>query len=245
MKDNFSTQSEGYAKYRPQYPAELFAFINDHVKNKNLAWDCATGNGQSAKELSTYFSKVHATDISQNQLDNAVKKENITYAKEPAEQTSLKDASVDLTTVSQALHWFNFDKFYAEVKRVSAPDAMIAVWLYHLISINPEIDAVVRSYHFETLMKYYDAERVHVDDGYANIPFPFKEIECPLFTIKLNWSIEDFEGYFNTSSAVQKYIKQHNESPLPDFIKNIKRLWPDGQLLPVQLPVQLKMGYVH
>ena len=73
MKDNFSTQSEAYAKYRPQYPAELFEFIIQHVKNKNLAWDCATGNGQSAKELSKYFDKVYATDISQNQLDNAVK----------------------------------------------------------------------------------------------------------------------------------------------------------------------------
>ena len=53
MKDNFSSQADHYARYRPSYPPELFEFIIAQVKEKDMAWDCATGNGQTAKGLST------------------------------------------------------------------------------------------------------------------------------------------------------------------------------------------------
>ena len=85
MKDNFSTQASIYAQYRQQYPQQLFDFIMSFVKEKNIAWDCGTGNGQSAKILSSYFDTVIATDISQKQLDNAYKAPNILYALTPAE----------------------------------------------------------------------------------------------------------------------------------------------------------------
>ena len=48
MKDNFSKDSDLYAKYRPTYPKELFTYLFDLVENKDFAWDCATGNGQVA-----------------------------------------------------------------------------------------------------------------------------------------------------------------------------------------------------
>ncbi|HMI78613.1 MAG TPA: class I SAM-dependent methyltransferase, partial [Ferruginibacter sp.] len=146
MKDNFSQQASGYAQYRPQYPEELFAYILRFVKEKKLAWDCGTGNGQSAKALSNYFEKVIATDISQKQIDNAYKASNIFYAVEPAEQTTLADKSVDLITVAQAMHWFNFEKFYAEVNRVAKPGAVIAVWTYNLLKISKEIDDLINEY---------------------------------------------------------------------------------------------------
>ena len=64
IKDNFSTQANAYAKYRPYYPEEMIAYIVSFVKDKNEALDIATGNGQVAKELSGYFKQVYGTDIS-------------------------------------------------------------------------------------------------------------------------------------------------------------------------------------
>ena len=52
----------------------MFDYILSFVKEKNIAWDCATGNGQAAVTLAGYFTKVDATDISESQIKNAVVK---------------------------------------------------------------------------------------------------------------------------------------------------------------------------
>ena len=119
MKDNFLKQSATYSKYRPDYPKELYEFISSNVKKKQAAWDCGTGNGQAAKELAKIFEKVFATDISQQQIENAGQRENIFYSVEPAEQTTFSHNSFDLVTVAQALHWLRVDDFYTQVKRVA------------------------------------------------------------------------------------------------------------------------------
>jgi methylase of polypeptide subunit release factors len=78
MKDNFSSQSDKYAKYRPTYPLAFFGYLNSIVLSKQNAWDCGTGNGQVAYELAKIFNNVFATDVSQSQIDNALRTDNIT-----------------------------------------------------------------------------------------------------------------------------------------------------------------------
>ena len=70
-KDKFSTQSEIYKKYRPVYPQELYDVILKATKGRGACWDCATGNGQVANELSKHFDVVFATDLSENQIKQA------------------------------------------------------------------------------------------------------------------------------------------------------------------------------
>lgn len=245
MKDNFSNYADKYARYRPGYPQELFEYISGLVNEKELAWDCGTGNGQSASQLSKYFKKVYATDISSTQLENAVKANNIVYAQEPAEKTSLAGNSVDLITVSQALHWFDFSSFYAEVKRVAKENAVIAVWTYSLLQVDPYTDSILHTYHFETLKDHWDPGRKYVDDAYANIPFPFKMISPPAFNIELNWNREDLEGYLNTWSATQKFIVANNFNPVNELMGKVNNNWAEGETRRVVFPVHLKVGYVH
>ena len=109
FKDNFSKQSDIYVKYRPSYPAELFAYLSSLTTEHKQAWDCGTGNGQSAVGLAAYYDQVIATDPSVKQLGNAITHPRIIYKKEQAEKTSIEDNSTDIVTVSQALHWFDFD----------------------------------------------------------------------------------------------------------------------------------------
>lgn len=67
---HFASQARFYAKYRPDYPQELFAFVASIAPQKKFAWDCATGNGQAALGLAEHFSKVVATDISADQISH-------------------------------------------------------------------------------------------------------------------------------------------------------------------------------
>src|SRR3954465_2231530 len=99
MKDNFSARSDKYAKFRPTYPKELYDLLLPLVTAKENAWDCGTGNGQVAQELSSHFQKVFATDISEKQIQNAVQKENIFYSVGSAESTSFSEDFFDLITV--------------------------------------------------------------------------------------------------------------------------------------------------
>lgn len=73
MKDSFCIQSGLYAIYRPPYPDEIYNFLLSLVSLKKAACDCGTGNGQVVKFLANHFDKVHAIDISEQQLSHAVK----------------------------------------------------------------------------------------------------------------------------------------------------------------------------
>ena len=77
IKDYFSIQSLQYSKYRPTYPKKLYRYLLSECRDRKLAWDVGTGNGQAAKKLSIYFEQVYATDISNYQLLNAFQGKNI------------------------------------------------------------------------------------------------------------------------------------------------------------------------
>src|SRR5919204_5833680 len=118
FKDHFSKQAAGYAKFRPRYPQELFNYLGSIAPSRQLAWDCATGNGQAAIGLASVFDHVIATDASEKQIANAQSHETIQYRVAPAENSGIGSETIDLIMVAQALHWFNLHRFYTEAHRV-------------------------------------------------------------------------------------------------------------------------------
>jgi ubiquinone/menaquinone biosynthesis C-methylase UbiE len=242
MKDNFSKQAHLYARFRPGYPQQLYDFLIHHLDERKIAWDCGTGNGQVASKLSTYFDNVFATDMSAGQIENAEKKANIFYSIQPAEQTSFTDHQFDLITVAQAIHWFDFEKFYQEAKRTLKPNGVIAVFGYNLIKINNDIDEVVLNFYKNIVGTYWDSERKFVDENYTTIPFPFQEIKNPGFEIEYEWELEHLVGYFSTWSAVQHYMTRENKNPVDQIIEPLKRSWGNVAKRKVSFPVFMRIG---
>ena len=243
MKDNFSTQAKLYAQFRPTYPQTLYNYVLAYTQGRKVAWDCATGNGQVAEVLATHFEQVKATDISQKQLDQAKPSANIEYLISSAEQTPFADDSFDLITVGQALHWFDFERFNAEVKRVAKSGAVLAVWGYELLNISEEIDAAIVHFYKNIVGSYWDDERLHIENHYASVPFPYEDIRFEVFTQTYTWGIEELAGYLSTWSSVQKFIKQNGYNPVNQFIEGILPLWEEKEMT-VKFPVFLKMGRV-
>jgi SAM-dependent methyltransferase len=243
MKDLFSAHSKQYAQFRPTYPDALYHFIFSHVKAFDVAWDCGTGNGQSARVLSTKFKKVMATDISAKQMEHAYKADTIFYTV-GGEKTFFEDSSIDLITVAQAIHWFNVDEFYKEVNRVAKPNAILAVWGYSLLSIAPEIDFLLNDFYKSIVGSYWDKERHLIDEQYKTIPFPFNEIAVPTFNFSFEWTIEQLAGYLTTWSAVRKYIQVNKVNPVEKLIEYISPLWNEESLL-ITFPLFVRMGRVN
>lgn len=240
-KDYFSQQAGTYASFRPHYPADLYAYLFRKVKHFDKAWDCATGNGQVANELAKYFKHVEATDISQQQLNNAVESNNIHYSLCPAEQTSFPDHSFDLITVGQALHWFDQAAFFKEALRVGKPDAYLAVWGYAIVSVNKEIDKLFYNYYEGTVGRYWDPARRHIEDEYASFHFPFTAVDHQHFTLKLDWTAEHYIGYLRSWSATQKFINENSFDPLTDFSMELTRFWKNAEVKTVHFPIFLKL----
>lgn len=244
MKDNFSTQSDKYAKYRPTYPTIFFDYLNLIIPKRENAWDCGTGSGQIAYELTKTFDNIYATDISQSQIDNAHKSEKIKYSVQTAEKTNFDNDKFDLIIVAQAIHWFDFEKFYAEVKRTAKDNAKLCIVGYGLIEITPQIDCIIRDFYTKVIGKYWDIERKYIDDNYTTIPFPFEEIQTPKFENKLQWNLEHLIGYLNTWSAVKHFIKKNDRNPINELETELKQYWKQGEIKEVKFPIMLRIGKI-
>lgn len=244
MKDNFSTRSDQYAKYRPTYPAELFAYLNSLVQNKQNAWDCGTGNGQVAYELAKTFDHVFATDISQSQIDNALQADNISYSVQPAEKTGFDRQLFDLIVVAQAIHWFDFDVFYAEVRRTAKENALLCVIGYGRLEVSEPIDRVITDFYNRVIGAYWDKERRYIDEQYKTIPFPFEEIPAPDFVNTQHWALEHVIGYLNTWSAVKHFSKQNGYNPVDKLQSEIESLWGHEGAKEVRFPLLVRVGRI-
>lgn len=245
MKDNFSTQAAQYAKFRPTYPQECYDFIFEHLNNREIAWDCATGNGQVANVLASTFKQVYATDISAKQLANAPQQKNIIYKVEQAEKTDFADDMFDLIVVAQAIHWFKFDVFFEEAKRVLKPNGLFVAIGYGLMKITPAIDKVIYQLYEDILGSYWDVERKHIEQNYQSIPFPFQEIESPSLEILTQWNFQQLIGYLETWSSLQHYLKTNGQNPLDLVIDNLKKAWGNQEILAVHFPLLIKAGHLN
>lgn len=243
LKDNFSKQSAEYKKYRPTYPAELYKEILRLCPGRSECWDCGTGNGQAAAVLSTFFDKVQATDISAQQLKNAVKKDNIIYSVARASKTDFKDEQFDLITVAQAVHWFDQQNYCKEFRRVLKKDGLVAIWGYQLPKFSKEIDAMLDDFYENVVGKYWDIERKHVDMGLKTICFDFDEVEEKKdFFIKKCYSFSDMIGFLSSWSSVQHYITKNNQDPVQEFAIKLKSVWKENETYIGKFPIVYRFG---
>ena len=227
FKDHFSDKSANYARYRPSYPDALFAYLAGVCDCHALAWDCATGNGQSAIGVAKHFDQVIATDASEAQVDAAIAHPKVTYRVASAEQSGLDDSSVDLLTVGQALHWFDLPLFFAEAERVVKTGGVVAAWSYRMCSVNSTVDAVLDHLYSGVVDAFWPPERDIVDNAYRDIEFPAPLLEVPEFSMTLEWSVDEMLGYLRTWSASKRYAMQHGRDPVDLVELQLRECWGD------------------
>jgi pimeloyl-ACP methyl ester carboxylesterase len=245
VKDYFSGHAGCYEASRPDYPQALFDYLASLCPRRELAWDCATGNGQAAVPLARYFSVVLATDVSRKQIDQARACERVHYSVAAADRASIANGSVDLVTVAQAIHWFDLRRFYAEVARVTRSGSIVAVWCYEMHSISPEIDRIVQRLYSDIVGPDWPPERRLVENGYRTLPFPFEELAVPPFEMKQQWDLNRALGYFASWSATQRYRARTGTDPLELIKPDLEAAWGELSLTrDVIWPLNVRIGRV-
>jgi SAM-dependent methyltransferase len=224
FKDHFSKQSADYAKFRPKYPRQLFEYLSTIAPSRQLAWDCGTGNGQAAVGLASVFDRVIATDASEKQIANAQAHERVEYRLASAENSGLESTTIDLIMVAQALHWFDLDRFYAEAQRVLKADGVLAASAYLFAQIEPAIDAVLSRYYHDVVGPFWAPERKLVEN-FAEVPFPFREIDPPKFEMTAHWDLDRLVGYLRTWSSSQRFFELKGSDPVAQIIDKLRSAW--------------------
>jgi SAM-dependent methyltransferase len=221
----------------------VFTFLAQQCPAHDLAWDCGTGNGQAALGLAGKFRAVHATDPSEQQLAHAHPHPSITYRQTDETASGLPSGSVDLVTAAQAAHWFDRDAFYREVRRVTKPGGIVAVWCYGLAAVSPGVDAVVRRFHDVNVGVDWPRGRELVVSLYRDLDFPFDELSTPEFAIEQRLDLNGFVQYVSTWSAVERHQKRTGNDPLPELLDVLSPLWEGGERM-VRWPVGIRVGRV-
>ncbi len=237
--DRFGKQAQTYASARPTYPEELFFYLAGQSPSRSCAWDCATGNGQAALALAHHFDQIIATDASEAQLARAEQHPRVDYRLATALESGIESDSVDLVSLAQALHWFDRPAFFAEVDRVLRSGGLLAIWTYNLHRISPKVDRVVQKFHDESLNDYWSPQRKLVDAGYGSIQLPYELVSAPAFIMKANWPFDRLIGCPKSWSAVQAYIDERGESPLP--VERLADAWGDVSDRLVRWPLSVFM----
>jgi ubiquinone/menaquinone biosynthesis C-methylase UbiE len=222
----------------------MFEYLGQITPSRELAWDCATGNGQAAVELANVFDHVIATDASESQIANAEHHERVEYRAATAEQSHLSSDYFDLVLVAQALHWLNHERFYPEVRRVLKDKGVFAASAYNHLRIDPVINEIIKRYYYEIVGPYWPSERALIE-RFEEIPFPFPERETQHFEIVMEWNLDRLKGYLWSWSSTQRFVAAMNRNPLDEIAVDLEKAWGDSRetrriVWPLNLRVAVK-----
>ncbi len=242
--DHFGGVAGNYATHRPSYPPALFDWLASACPGHTLAWDCGAGSGQASVALADRFDKVLATDMSEAQLSHAMPHPRIDYRVALADSSGLPDHSADLVTVAQALHWFDLERFYAEVNRVLVPGGLIAAWSYGVIAVEGDpVDALVQHFYREVIGPYWPAERHHVETGYRELPFPFARLSPPPLAMEAEWTLDHLAGYLRSWSASARYAAVHGTDAVDALCEQLRPCWGDpSRTRTIRWPLSILAG---
>lgn len=244
-KHYFEDKASLYAAARPMYPPDLFTYLASLAPTHDAAWDCATGNGQAAVGLAEHFTQVEATDVSANQLANAFEHPNVSYGVHPAEAVPFAPNTFDLINVAQALHWFDLDRFWAEVRRVAKPGAVLACYCYAWPTVTPAIDDLVEDLVKSPIHSYWAPNNRMCWNGYADVDVPIARVDTPDFELRNTWSADQFIDYLHTWSAMRRCMEAEGEDFFDHASRELRAAWGDTPERAVVTPLFLTVGHLR
>jgi SAM-dependent methyltransferase len=243
FRDHFSGHAAAYARARPTYPRALFARLAALAPATERAWDAGTGSGQAAVGLTAHFGAVVATDASAEQVSRARRHRRVSYAVALAESSGLADASCDLLTAAQALHWFDVPRFWDEARRVLRPRGVVAVWCYERLRAAPAVQAVVNAL-YEDVAAHWPPERALVERGYADVPFPFGALPFAAPPMTASWTRAALLDHLRTWSAVRRATAGRGLDPVDAIVDRLDVAWGDVVRRTITWPLAVRVGRV-
>lgn len=132
-KNRFDGKGEIYAKARPKYAPELFDYMKNtlNIPAGSIFADIGSGTGIFTGQLLDSGYKVFAVEPNADMRKMAEEKlsydKNFVSVNGSEANMNLPANSVDYITVAQAFHWFDFEDFRKECRRVLRPGGKVII----------------------------------------------------------------------------------------------------------------------
>ncbi|RLQ93687.1 class I SAM-dependent methyltransferase [Falsibacillus albus] len=134
MTNQFDQKTKEYAIGRPGYPEGVLAAIKEiGIDEHAVIADIGAGTGLLTRMLGNLGCSVSAVEPNEEMLNVCRRycedSKNIDFIHASAEQTTLKENSVDLITMAQSFHWFDKSLCQKEFKRILKENGhMMTLW---------------------------------------------------------------------------------------------------------------------
>lgn len=239
----FNNHAQDYHKYRPRYPEAIITYLESNIglKKTHAIADIGSGTGIFTELFLRNGYPIAAIEPNAEMRLEAEKTfTDLNLLKSmdgSAEHTGLADGSVDLITVAQSFHWFDFEATQKEFKRILKPGGhILLVW-----NILQQRSPFLKAYQ-ELKNKYADDKPYakQVDEDLISRFFePYHFVKQEIYHSRL-LNLDELLGYFRSSS----YSPIVGESNYPTLVKDIAKLFDefekDGH---VKLEYDTKMYY--
>lgn len=197
---DFGKTSLDYAKFRDIYPKEFYQKIVDCKLciNGQSVLDIGTGTGVLPRNMYQYGAKWTATDISENQIEQATllsKGMNIDYHVVSTEDINFCDNSFDVITACQCFWYFDHEtvmpKLYRMLKKEGSILVLYMAWLPFEDKIAEASEKLVLKYNPGWSGAGEKMQQIDIPDCYKeNFELTYHEE----FTLKVPFTRDSWNG---------------------------------------------------
>jgi hypothetical protein len=95
----------------------------------------------------------------------------------------------------------------------------------------------------EPIHTYWAAQNASLWDGYRNVQLPFKAVDVPSFSIRMDWTILQYMAYVHTWSATRRAIEAEGPGFFEAACKQMESVWGGSERVrEVRMPLAVIAG---
>lgn len=215
---DFGKTSLDYAKFRDIYPKEFYQKIADRKLciNGQSVLDIGTGTGVLPRNMYQYGAKWTATDISENQIEQATllsKGMNIDYHVVSTEDINFCDDSFDVITACQCFWYFDHEtvmpKLYRMLKKEGSILVLYMAWLPFEDKIAEASEKLVLKYNPGWSGAGEKMQQIDIPDCYKE---HFELTYHEEFTLKVPFTRDSWNGRMKACCGIGGLLSEREIS---------------------------------
>jgi len=228
--ERFSNRVDNYVKYRPHYPKEIISYLNTEI-NFNASFavaDIGSGTGILTELFLQNGNPVFAVEPNEAMRLKAEELfgnyKNFTSINGTAENTTIKNNSVDLIVAAQSFHWFDAIKTKEEFKRIAKPNAFAAL-IWNERQVESDFEKGYENFLLKYATDYSTVNHKNISEEKIGAFFYPGKFTVKAFENNQVFSFEGLKGRLLSSS----YIPLENNDRFTLMINELKELFEKYQ----------------